>query len=58
MKGNEMKSLKVTSIGEFGEHTVNHDLYECDYQDALILATLRGVLNAGHAIKSFELVEA
>lgn len=53
-----MQALKVTSIGVHGEHTVNHPIWECDYQDALILATLQGVLKAGQTIKSFELVEA
>ena len=52
------KALKVTSIGEYGgEHTMNHPLWDCDYQDAIIIATLRGVTNAGHTIKSFEIVE-
>ena len=53
-----MKALSVTSIGEFGEHTINHPLYECGYESDLIIATLQGVIKAGHAIKSFELVEA
>lgn len=53
-----MKALKVTSIGEFGEHTINHPLYECNYESDLIIATLQGVIKAGSAIKSFELVEA
>lgn len=53
-----MKSLKVVSIGSNGEHTTLHPLWDCDYEDALIVATLRGVTNAGHTIKSFELVEA
>ena len=52
------KAIVVTSIGEYGEHTITHDLWECDYQDKLVIATLQGVIKAGHAIKSFELVEA
>lgn len=53
-----MKSLKVVSIGSNGEHTTLHPLWDCDYEDALIIATLQGVIKAGHTIKSFELVEA
>lgn len=53
-----MKALSVTSTGEFGEHTMTHPIYECSYESDLILATLRGVLKAGHSIKSFEIVEA
>ena len=52
-----MQALKVTSIGSHGEHTINHLLWDCDYQDAIIVATLRGVLEAGQTIKSFEIVE-
>ena len=52
-----MKALKVTSVGQHGEHTMDHPIWDCDYQDALILATLQGVLKAGQTIKSFELVE-
>ena len=51
------KALKVTSVGEFGEHTMNHPLYECDYESDLVIATLQGVIKAGHIIKSFEVVE-
>ena len=53
-----MKALSVTSIGEYGEHTISHPIYDCGYESDLIIATLQGVINAGHAIKSFELVEA
>ena len=53
-----MKSLKVTSISPYGEQTVSHPLSEVVPQDAMIVATLQGVVNAGHAIKSFEIVEA
>ena len=52
-----MKAVNVTSIGEFGEHTINHPLYECSYESDLILATLQGVLKAGQTIKAFEIVE-
>ena len=52
-----MNFLKVTSIGPFGEHTMSHRLGVSDIQDKLIIATLQGIINAGHAIKSFELVE-
>lgn len=52
------KAIVVTSIGEYGEHTITHPLWECDYQDKLVIATLQGVLRAGQVIKSFELVEA
>ena len=51
------KALKVTSVGEYGEHTINHPIYDCGYESDLILATLQGVLKAGHTIKSFEVVE-
>ena len=57
-KGKTMKALSVTSIGEYGEHTISHPIYECSYESDLILATLQGVLKAGQTIKSFELVEA
>ena len=53
-----MNALKVTSIGPFGEHTMNHPIDDPSMEAKLIVATLSGVINAGHAIKSFELVEA
>lgn len=52
------KALRVTSIGDHGEHTMDHLIWDCDYQDMLIISVLRGVIHAGHTIKSFELVEA
>ena len=53
-----MQALKVTSIGEFGEHTIDHRLGDYSVIDpALIVAVLQGVNNAGQAIKSFEIVE-
>lgn len=51
------KALKVTSVGEYGEHTISHPLWDCDYQDKLVIATLQGVMRAGHVIKAFEIVE-
>lgn len=52
-----MNFLKVTSVGPFGEHTMSHGLGDRDIEDKLIIATLQGIISAGHAIKSFELVE-
>jgi|LakMenEpi03Aug12_release.lakeMendotaPanAssembly.Ray.scaffolds.fasta_scaffold3262530_1 hypothetical protein len=52
-----MNFLKVTSVGPFGEHTMSHRLGDSDIESRLIVATLQGIINAGHAIKSFELVE-
>ena len=53
-----MKVLKVTSITEYGEQTVSHPMSDLAPEEMLIVAMLRGVNNAGHAIKSFEIVEA
>lgn len=53
-----MKSLKVTSIGEFGEQSVSHPLPTSIPEDAAIVATISGVIKAGHMIKAFEIVEA
>ena len=53
-----MKALKVTSFDAYGETTLNHPIFSDLPEDAAIVATLRGVLNAGHAIKAFEIVEA
>ena len=55
--GKVMNSLKVTSVGPFGEHTMSHPLGDPDIEARLIVATLQGIINAGHAIKSFEIVE-
>lgn len=52
-----MQALSVTSIGEYGEHTLTHPLYESAPLDSLIVATLQGVMRAGHVIKAFEIVE-
>lgn len=53
-----MKVLKVTSISLYGEHTMTHPLPELASESQMIVATLQGVINAGSAIKSFELLEA
>lgn len=53
-----MKALKVTSISEWGVQTVSHPISNSAPEEMLILATLQGVIKAGHAIKSFEIVEA
>lgn len=53
-----MKALKVTSIHSHGEQTVSHPLGNYPSEEALIVAILRGVNNAGHSIKSFEIVWA
>jgi hypothetical protein len=56
-KGNkEMKSLQVTSVSVYGEHTMTHPLPELATESEMIVATLQGVLNAGSTIKSFEVV--
>lgn len=51
------KALNVTSITQWGEQTVSHPISEAAPQDMLVVAMLRGVINAGHAIKAFEIVE-
>lgn len=56
--GKVMKSLQVTSISVYGEHTMTHPLPELATESEMIVATLQGVINAGTMIKSFELVEA
>ena len=48
-----MKALKVTSIGQYGEQTVSHPLPSYISEDAAIVATLQGVINAGQSIVSF-----
>lgn len=54
-----MKALKVISVSAQGwEMTINHPLVSTKNEERLIVATLQGVIQAGHAIKSFELVEA
>ena len=53
-----MKSLKVTSISPYGEQTVTHPISDLAPEEMMIVAILRGVNNAGNAVKSFEVVEA
>ena len=53
-----MKAVKVTSISPYGEQTISHPISELAPEEMMILAVLRGVVNAGNAIKSFEIVEA
>ena len=53
-----MKAIKVTSITPYGEHTVDHPMSDIVPVDAMTVAILQGVIKAGHAIKSFEIVEA
>lgn len=56
-KGNKkMKSLQVTSVSVYGEHTMSHPLPELATESEMIVATLQGVLNAGSTIKSFMVV--
>ena len=54
--GKVMKSLKVTSVSVYGEHTITHPLPELATESEMIVATLQGVINAGSTIKSFEVV--
>ena len=51
-----MKSLQVTSVSEYGEHTMTHPLPEFATESQMIVATLQGVIDAGCIIKSFEVV--
>jgi hypothetical protein len=53
-----MKYLKVTSISEYGESTLSHSVGNSIPEEMYVLAILKGVINAGVSIKSFELVEA
>lgn len=54
--GKVMKSLQVTSVSAYGEHTMTHPLPELATESEMIVATLQGVINAGSTIKSFEVV--
>jgi hypothetical protein len=58
-KGNEMsKALKVVSINLYGEdQEVLHGIGDVIPETAYTVAILQGVIKAGHAIKSFEVVE-
>ena len=52
------KDLKVTSITPYGdENIIHHGIGEVIPEEAYVVAILKGVLNAGNAIKSFEIVE-
>lgn len=53
-----MKALKVTSISPYGEHTLSHPMYESVPDEAMTVAILKGVIQAGSVIKAFEIVEA
>lgn len=54
--GKVMKSLQVTSVSAYGEHTMTHPLPELATESEMIVATLQGVINAGNVIKSFMVV--
>jgi hypothetical protein len=56
--GNKMKSLKITSVGPYGEIESFHNVGESMSEEMYVVAILKGVTKAGNAIKSFELVEA
>jgi hypothetical protein len=52
------KVLMVKSINPEGmENEVSHRIGESIPEDMYIVAILKGVTNAGNAIKSFEIVE-
>lgn len=52
------KALKVFSVTPYGdEQEVLHGIGESISVDAYTVAILRGVLNAGHTIKDFYVVE-
>jgi len=53
-----MKYLKVTSVSEYGESPLSHSVGNSIPEEMYIVAILQGVINAGVAIKSFELVSA
>ena len=53
-----MKSLRVVSVSQYGESTIDHPIFDGVPEANLIVATLQGVIRAGSTIKSFELVEA
>ena len=55
--GKVMKSLKVTSVSAYGEHTMTHPLPELATESEMVVATLQGIVNAGSHIKSFDIVE-
>jgi hypothetical protein len=52
------KALKVKSINVYGdEQEVLHGIGDVITVEAYTVAILRGVLNAGHSIKDFYVVE-
>ena len=52
------KALKVTSINPYGmDSEVMHSIGTVIPEDSYVVAILNGVIGAGHAIKSFEVVE-
>ena len=52
------KALKVTSITPFGtDSVIKHGIGEVIPEEVYVVAILKGVLNAGNTIKSFEVVE-
>ena len=53
-----MKALKVTSITAYGEQTLSHPMSDLAPEDMMTVAILKGVIQAGSVIKSFEIVEA
>jgi len=53
-----MKVLKVTSVSPYGESVLSHSVGEAMPEEMYVVAILQGVINAGNAIKSFELVSA
>ena len=58
-KGKPMsKALKVASINSYGiDQEVMHSIGTVIPEDSYVVAILNGVIQAGHAIKSFEVVE-
>jgi hypothetical protein len=51
------KALNVTSISKWGEQSLSHPIPSSISEEVAIVALLSGVVKAGHAIKSFEIVE-
>jgi hypothetical protein len=52
------KALKVVSINKFGDEAeILHGIGEAIPVDSYTVAILRGVINAGSTVKSFEVVE-
>jgi hypothetical protein len=52
------KSLKVTSITPRGDVSIiSHGIGESIPEEMYVVAILKGVMNAGNSVKSFEIVE-